>query len=96
MNPGEKPVQRGIIGILLVAGFFCAMAVVLYIVRDINWKGLDGGTAGIIGTLIGSVVTATLNLAQSYVGWLFGSSAGSERKTELLAQAQPVPPHANP
>jgi uncharacterized membrane protein YeaQ/YmgE (transglycosylase-associated protein family) len=77
---------RTLVGVTIIIGFFLAMAAVLITVRDVEWRQLDGGTAGIIGSLIGSIVTSTFGLAKDYVGWLFGSSASSDRKTELMAR----------
>jgi hypothetical protein len=70
--------QRFGIALLLILGFFAVLAYMLYA----GWPAEQ--VSLMIGALIGSFVRAPQ--------WYLDSSPGSERKTELLAQAGPVPP----
>lgn len=68
-----NPVLAGIV----VGGFFW---VVWHVLHDQN--ALTGATAGIVGTLVGYVSAK----ADQVVSYYFGSSAGSARKTNLMAR----------
>lgn len=70
--------QRFGIALLLILGFFAVLAYMLYA----GWPAEQ--VSLMIGALIGSFVRAPQ--------WYLDSSPGSERKTELLSQAGPVPP----
>jgi hypothetical protein len=70
--------QRFGIALLLILGFFAVLAYMLYA----GWPAEQ--VSLMIGALIGSFVRAPQ--------WYLDSSPGSERKTELLAHAGPVPP----
>jgi len=88
----EKSFLRGITGLLLVGGLFGLFGADFWVITHIDWKSLEGATAAQVGGLISGATTSAMLLAKEFVGWLFGSSAGSERKTELLAQAPAVKP----
>lgn len=92
MVRSEKGFLRGVTGLLLTLGLFGIFAADYWVITHVDWKSLDGVTAAQVSGLISTATTSAMMLAKEYVGWLFGSSAGSERKTELLAQAPPVKP----
>ena len=69
-----RMVAHFIVGALVVVGFFVVLAFML-------WRDKIGSEL-----LIGSLSTA-FGLV---IGYYYGSSAGSERKTDLLAKANPV------
>ena len=69
----SNPVLAGIV----VGGFFW---VVYHVLHDQD--ALTGATAGIVGTLVGYVSAK----ADQVVSYYFGSSAGSARKTNLMAR----------
>lgn len=60
-------------------GFFGILAFML-------WSSPPTGSRDILNVMLGSLGTAWVAIISYY----FGSSAGSERKTELLAQAEPA------
>ena len=63
-----------VLGFVVVVGYFCVLS--LMIIRDMGGKDiLIGGLAAAFGAI---------------VGYFYGSSNGSDRKTELLAKANPV------
>lgn len=65
-----------VVGAAVVIGFFVVLGIML-------WRDRIGTEL-----LVGSLCTA-FGLV---VGYYYGSSAGSERKTDLLAKANPVDP----
>lgn len=70
-------ISQMIIGALVVIGFFGSFAMLLYrpdVFTDINKDALM--------LMIGALVSAFAGL----MGFFFGSSAGSARKTDLLAK----------
>jgi hypothetical protein len=69
--------QRFGIALMLVLGFFAVLAYMLYA----DWPKEQ--VSLMVGALIGSFVRAPQ--------WYLDSSPGSERKTELLAQADSIP-----
>jgi len=76
-----------IIGALVVIGFFGSFAMLLYkpdVFTEVNKDALM--------LMIGALVAAFSGL----MGFFFGSSAGSARKTELLSKAEPVIDLTNP
>ena len=80
-------VSQVIIGALVVIGFFGSFAMLLYkpdVFTEVNKDALM--------LMIGALVAAFSGL----MGFFFGSSAGSARKTELLSKAEPVIELTNP
>lgn len=75
-----------VISIVVVAGFFGAFAALMW-VQAID----DAGVSAMINMMTGGLV-AGLSTVLSY--WL-GSSAGSARKTELMAATTPAAPEPN-
>lgn len=67
-------VARLVLATIIVSGYF---AVTIYMVMN-----KDSDAKILIGALAGAFMTI--------VGYNFGTTTGSERKTELLAQAQPI------
>lgn len=67
-------IQRFGIALMIIVGFFAVLGYML-------WSHAPG-TDIMLGALVAAFALAPK--------WYFDSSAGSERKTELLAQAQPV------
>lgn len=49
-----------------------------------------GGDAGMLA-MLASFVTMFIKMAADAVGYQYNSSAGSEKKSDLLAQAPPIP-----
>jgi hypothetical protein len=72
--------------IIVGATLATACAVVLGFVSPGTLK--DPTSASLIGTTLGYLISE----AKQVVAYYFGSSKGSDRKTELLAQSTPVPP----
>ena len=76
---------RGLLASVIVIGFFVCL-ITLFVVSTKGDASLESAKLLMIGTLqttFGAVV-----------GYYFGSTTGSDRKTELLANSTPVP--ANP
>lgn len=77
MNDGRsQTITRWTVGAAVIVGYFAVLLFMLY-------KGMSG-TEILIGGL-----SAAFGMIVSYG---FGTTSGSARKTELLAQAAPVPP----
>lgn len=70
--------QRFGIALMLILGFFAVLAYMLY----------AGWPAEQVSLMIGALIGAFVRAPQ----WYLDSSPGSMRKTELLAQAEPVRP----
>ena len=66
-----------ILAAIVVGGFFW---VVFHVLHDQD--ALTGATAGIVGTLVGYVSAK----ADQVVSYYFGSSAGSDKKTSIMAR----------
>jgi hypothetical protein len=74
-------ISQVIIGALVVIGFFGSFAMLLYkpdVFTEVNKDALM--------LMIGALVAAFSGL----MGFFFGSSAGSARKTDLLARSEPI------
>lgn len=71
-----------VLAYLIVGSFISMVGTVLY-----GWSKIDSALAG---TLVGYLSAK----CEQVIAYYFGSSAGSDRKTDLLAQAQPVTPPA--
>lgn len=69
--------QRFGIALMIIVGFFATMGYMLY--------NHAPGTDIMLGALVAAFALAPK--------WYFDSSPGSERKTELLAQAEPINEH---
>ena len=78
MSKTSMDVQRFGMATMLVLGFFGTLAYMLWA----DWPKEQ--VSLMVGALIGSFVRAPQ--------WYLDSSPGSARKTELLAQAGPIPP----
>lgn len=76
-----------------MVGAFATMATVLYVYLHIDWKNIDGATAGQLGGVLGVILAAATGMANSVIGYDFGSSQGSEKKSEQIANiaAEPSP-----
>ena len=70
----------GILAISVTIGFFGLLALTAF-------HSMPPDSAKIIDIMTGSLGTAWIMI----IGYYFGSSSGSDRKTELLAQAPPIP-----
>ena len=73
---------------VMIGGFFALSGAMLYV---IGWhsgqlKNIDGQGWLLIGTIMGLVAKE----AQAAAAYYFGTTQGSDKKTDLLAQAQPV------
>lgn len=73
-----------VVSIVAVVGFFAALTGLL-LVRKLE----DAGVAAMVNLMVGALVTGFA----SVLGYWLGSSAGSRRKTELMAQRDPIPPN---
>lgn len=68
-----------VLAAVVVCGFFCLLAfLVLKPIPEINRDMLNLA----VGALLGSFSTV--------IGYFFGSSAGSQEKTNIIAKSQPV------
>jgi len=76
MNGWPKSVTRALVALLLVAGSFYIYYLVSSGACDVQWKD-------IVNIIIGAVIANLTTLVQYY----FGSSTGSEQKTEIMARA---------
>lgn len=68
------------VGFVILGGFFCALAALLFARVDPTMKEP-------LLLLVGSLAT----MAGAVVNYHYGSSAGSARKDELLATSSPMP-----
>ena len=75
-----KEIYRAFLGLFIVIGVF-ALVVLLYFIK------VPQENATTINQVLGIVV----GFAAAVIGYEFGSSRGSEAKTELLSKSQPVP-----
>lgn len=76
----KDPWTPRVLGGIVIIGFFIAM-----------WFVLSGGTEGYaadVSVLVGAVVGYASAKADQVVSYYFGSSAGSARKTDMLARAK--------
>lgn len=71
-----------VLAYLIVGSFISMVVTVLY-----GWSKIDSALAG---TLVGYLSAK----CEQVIAYYFGSSAGSDRKTDLLAQASPIAPTA--
>lgn len=83
---------RGVywLGICVLVTFAGLMGAVLWGCYNLITGGLqikDPGTVAVIFTLIGTVVGYLASNAQQVVGFFFGSSHGSQQKTDALSDA---------
>lgn len=76
-----------VIGALVVLGFFGSLGLLLFRPESFN-----DTTREPIMLMVGALIAAFSGL----MGFFFGSSAGSARKTDLLARADPVIELTNP
>lgn len=72
--------QRFGIALMIIVGFFAVLGFMFY--------ARIPGTDIMLGALVAAFALAPK--------WYFDSSPGSERKTELLAQADPINEHKEP
>lgn len=75
---------------VMIGGFFALSAAMLYV---IGWhsgqlKNIDGQGWLLIGSIMGYVA----NEAKAAAAYYFGTTQGSDKKTDLLAQAQSTEP----
>jgi hypothetical protein len=70
----------GVLAVVVTIGFFGLLAISAY-------HTVPSGSEKLLDMMTGSLGTAWIMIVTYY----FGSSAGSDRKTELLAQAPPIP-----
>jgi len=75
-----KEIYRAFLGLFIVIGVF-GLVLMLYFVK------VPQENATTINQVLGIVV----GFAAAVIGYEFGSSRGSEAKTELLSKAQPIP-----
>lgn len=73
-----RHLPRAFVGLLVIVGFFGALWFVLHSTRDTPMKDALLILVGTLGAKFGTVVD-----------WHYGSSSGSERKTEILSKGQP-------
>lgn len=78
----HRGVTASVIAVMVVAG---AGFLDFYILE--NGLPKDPNTANVVVMIL----TAWNGLAAAVVGYFFGNSANSDRKSELLAQSTPVP-----
>jgi hypothetical protein len=71
-----------VIGALVVVGFFGSLAMLLFRPESFNDVNREP-----IMLMVGALIAAFSGL----MGFFFGSSAGSARKTDLLARSGPQP-----
>jgi hypothetical protein len=64
------------VGVLAIVGLTDFIA--LYLAAHIEWKSLPGPEAGIISSIITSVITGTLGLGAAVVGHYFGSTPSND------------------
>lgn len=88
LNGVPASTQRSIAGAIILVGFFFVVAAVLWGVQHFDWRSVTQEAAALLGSIVGAVLTHVAGLAKDYTGWLFGSSVGSERKTELMNGSQ--------
>jgi hypothetical protein len=74
-------VSQIIIGALIVIGFFGSLLMMLF-----NPSCITEHNSQPVMIMVGALVAAFAGLT----GYFFGSSAGSAKKTELLARAEPI------
>lgn len=78
----SRGIARGLLAGVVVVGFFACL-ITLFVLPTEGNAGLQGAQLLLIGTLqttFGAVV-----------GYYFGSTSGSDKKTELLAKSTPLP-----
>lgn len=85
---------RSFTRVIVMLGCFATMGAVLYVYVQINWKDIDGATAGQLGGVLGMILAGALSMANSVIGYDFGSSQGSEKKSDTLAGIAGSPPVA--
>ena len=73
-----------------MAWLIIGSSVALAAATIMGWSTKVRGQAGAVGVVLGYVFSE----AKSVLAYYFGSSQGSDRKTELLAQSTPVTPDA--
>lgn len=75
---------RSFTRVIVMLGCFATMAAVLYVYMHIDWKSLDGATASQLGGVLGIILGAATGFANAVIGYDFGSSQGSEKKTDQI------------
>lgn len=71
---------------LALAGVLCPVSLVTWLVIQGLPKGLSNEGAALIGGFIGIIIGEY----KTIYGYFFGSSKGSELKTEMLSKAEPI------
>lgn len=84
---------RSFTRVIVMIGAFATMGAVLYTYLHLDWKSMDGATAGQLGGLLGVILAAATGMANSVIGYDFGSSQGSEKKSDQIAAVIPPATH---
>jgi hypothetical protein len=71
---------------LAIFGWLAPVSIVSYIVMYGLPKGVSADAAALMGGFVGIIIGEYKTIYQ----YFFGSSRGSEQKTELLSRAEPI------
>lgn len=81
MQVSTKSIMPPVLGSAIIAGSLAAAALILF--------GKVSYVSTTEATMVGTVMGYLFSEAKAVLSFYFGSSAGSDRKTELLAQSSP-------